>query len=285
MTRKKRILIILITSTSVILTALGIILYLLFSNSDEIAEEESPEIILGMKLGGNFHEQIRIAKKNGLRVEDGIFTYSLDKSSIYPNAYSKAIEAQIYPKYVFNGTDSILTSVETVFFTTDYGPFPRVIQNIKHFILPMNLDSIPVKDLLIMEKDNRIRVESYYYLFEEDADDLVKSLESKYGKLKKVNTLNDVISVGDDHTCNEVVKKGLHIEEFLWKTENLVIYGNCEPIELSKKNGFINDDYLYNNFTTFRVSYSLPSKKMDELWKKSKQHEWKMKKELQNKSL
>lgn len=280
MNRKK---LIILSSITLVLIGLVVTIFFIFlNNSEEITEEEMPEILLGMKLGGDFHEQIQIAKNNGMvQVMDSYF-YLLDKKSIYPHGYSNAIEAQILPKFIFDGTDSILVNVDVYYYTKDKGPFLRVINNSKHFLLPINLDSIPYRELLTMEENDIIRSVNYYYLYANDVDDLITTLESKYGKLKKVNRY---VNIFDDKECNEISKEGSLVKEFVWKRKNLVIYGTNELIDITRKNGFIDGPSIYTDLTTFHINYSLPADKIDELWKMSKRHERKMIKEQQNNGL
>lgn len=278
---KKRI--ILLTSLSTTLIILIVYLAFAYQNkSQKINEKEMPEIILGMKLGGNLHEQLKIASNNGMVQNNNVYCYTLDKKSIYPFGSSEIIEAQIFPEFIFDGTDTILVRAKVFYFTKDEGPFTRLIENNKYLIKPINLDSLSYDELLKMDEVGLILKRNYYYLFAHDVDDLMKTLESKYGKLKKVK---DYVNISEKKDCNEIVKEGSLVKEFLWSSKNLIIYGKNEPIELTKKNGFTSEVDIYVDLTTFSINYSLPNKRLDELLKMSEKYEWKKKKELQNKGL
>ncbi len=253
-------------------------------DSNSIPKDDMPEVILGMTLGGNFKEQIEIAKKNGMTIgATGYYEITLDKNLIYPSNITQTIKAYIQPKYIYDGTDTLLFEVNVQYMSMDYGPFFRVTRK-NFFSSPVDFESSDIEYLLEQSRNGYFDELEYYYLEKDDINCLMKMLQSKYGKLKKVNDLSFLKD--EDKDVKEIFYDINNIPKgFQWRLFNLNIYGQIEKTDITKKNGFPKpDEFDYNKYYIFNVNYTLSNDFQRIILDKNKKYEQGLKSKEINKS-
>ena len=269
----------------IILILVGSILIWWFTREvNSIPKDDMPEVILGMTLGGNYREQIEKAKTNGMTIGNaGYYEITLDKNSIYPSNLTTTIKAYVQPKYIYDGTDSLLFEVNVQYISMDYGPFFRVTSK-NFFSTPVDFENSNIDDIIVQSRNGNFDELDYYYLEENDINCLIKMLQSKYGKLKKVNDLSFLKD--EDKDVKEIFYENDNTPKgFQWRLFNLNIYGQIEKIDITKKNGFPKPpEFDYHEYYVFNLNYTLSNDFQRIILDKNKKYEQGLKNKEINKS-
>lgn len=258
----------------------GALIYFLLLRKDELSFEDQPEIIMGMKLGGNYHDQLELGKKNGMYVSPGGYYSFLIKRGL--SVYDGDWRCDIAPKYsIYNG-DSILSKVETYYYSTKNGPFKRAYYVLGGvFYEPLRLDTLTREEIIKKIKFNSIEERQEYYLEKYEVDEIIRSLEKKYGKTRSVDTLEIYSDKNPAIKTTYEENKEKHFfgkEEYKWVKNGLMILAYKNTIRYGWDYGFIDKpkpdlEKYAPDYYTLRVYYTFTNDISSKLRKETQKHQ------------